>query len=115
MFIFYHYFDIKKVKRIVSIPKKYDASYVGQTGRQLKTRIAEHRKHINWNTTIRSVITEHKMQTPHDFHWDNIKVLDKEPCYNKRLISEINIKNQALIVKSVQKVLIKYIRGLAIK
>jgi len=27
--------------------QKCDISYVGQTGRQLKTRIAEHRKHIN--------------------------------------------------------------------
>lgn len=34
-----------------------DASYVGQTSRQLKTRIAEYRNHIRWNT--RSVITEH--------------------------------------------------------
>ena len=45
-----------------------NASYVGQTDRQLKTRIAEYRKHINWNTTTRSVITEHRLQTQHDFN-----------------------------------------------
>ncbi|KYN28371.1 Dipeptidyl peptidase family member 6 [Trachymyrmex cornetzi] len=64
-----------------------NASYVGQTGRQLKTRIAEHRNHINWNTTTRSVITEHRMQMQHDFDWNNIKILDEEPCYTIRVLS----------------------------
>ncbi|KYN39812.1 hypothetical protein ALC56_05799, partial [Trachymyrmex septentrionalis] len=38
-----------------------DASYVGQTGRQLNTRIAEHRNHIRHNTSVRSVITEKRL------------------------------------------------------
>ncbi|KYN17286.1 Putative nuclease HARBI1 [Trachymyrmex cornetzi] len=38
-----------------------EASYVGQTDRCLKTRINEHRNHINWNTTQHSVITEHRI------------------------------------------------------
>ena len=33
-----------------------DASYVGQTGRQLKTRITKHHNHIRHNTSVRSVI-----------------------------------------------------------
>jgi len=37
--------------------KDCDASYIGQTGRQLK-RIAEHRNHIGWNTTIHSIKTD---------------------------------------------------------
>ena len=41
------------------------------------------------------MITEHRLQAQHDFDWNNIKVLDEEPCYNKQLISEmINIKKQ---------------------
>ncbi|NEV48944.1 hypothetical protein EUZ93_00085 [Wolbachia pipientis] len=36
--------------------KECDASYVGQTERQLKSRITEHRSYIRWNTTTRSVI-----------------------------------------------------------
>ena len=35
-----------------------EASYIGQTGRCLKTHINEHRNHINWNTTQHFVITE---------------------------------------------------------
>ncbi|KYN30381.1 hypothetical protein ALC56_15308 [Trachymyrmex septentrionalis] len=66
-----------------------DASYVGQMGRQLKSRITEHRNHIRHKTFVRSVITEHGLQCDHDFQWDNVKILDEEPCYRKRLISEM--------------------------
>ena len=64
-----------------------DASYVGQTGRQLKIRITEHRNHIRHNTSVRSVITEHRLQYDHDFQCDKVKILDEEPCFKKRLIS----------------------------
>ncbi|XP_018366339.1 PREDICTED: uncharacterized protein LOC108763331 [Trachymyrmex cornetzi] len=73
----------------------YDASYVGQTGRKLKTRISEHKKHINSTTSSKSVITDHRLQCEHDFDWENIEVLDTEGFYNKRLVSEmIHIKRQ---------------------
>ncbi|XP_018373120.1 PREDICTED: uncharacterized protein LOC108767647 [Trachymyrmex cornetzi] len=72
-----------------------NATYVGQTSRQLKTRIYEHRNHIRWNTSARSVITDHRLQYAHDFDWNNVKVLDVESCYIKRLISEmLYIKEQ---------------------
>ena len=66
-----------------------------QTDRQLKIRITKHRNHIRHNTSVRSVITEHRLHYDHDFQWDNVKILDKEPCFRKRLISEmLNIKKQ---------------------
>ena len=72
-----------------------DATYVGQTGRKLKTRIAEHRNHIRHNTSARSVITEHRRQLDHEFKWDEVEILDEEPSYRRRLVSEmINIKKQ---------------------
>ncbi|KYN15935.1 hypothetical protein ALC57_11828 [Trachymyrmex cornetzi] len=75
--------------------KECDASYVGQTSKCVKIRMAEHRNHINRNTSQSSVITEHRLQTSHDFDWDNIKILDKESIWNKRLLSEmIHIKKQ---------------------
>ncbi|KYM93792.1 hypothetical protein ALC62_15636 [Cyphomyrmex costatus] len=50
--------------------KGCDASYVGQTCRQLKSRIAEHKNHIRWNMSTRSVITEHRLQhEDHEFDW----------------------------------------------
>jgi len=72
-----------------------ETSYVGQTCRQLKTRISEHKNHISRNTTAHSVITEHRLQFNHDFDWDGVEILDVERNYNKRVISEmINIKCQ---------------------
>jgi len=50
--------------------KNCDASnYVGQTCRQLKLRITEHKNHIRWNTSTRNVIKEHQSQEGHDFDW----------------------------------------------
>jgi len=72
-----------------------DASYVGQTKRTLNTRVNEHRNHARRNTTQNSVITDHRSNFRHEFNWDNVKILDEEMNYNKRLISEmIFIKKQ---------------------
>jgi len=68
--------------------KNCDASYIGQTSRQLKTRISEHRNHI-WNTTTQSVITEHRLQFNHDFDWEDVKILDSERFLGKLLVSEM--------------------------
>jgi len=40
-----------------------DTTYIGQTGRKLKTRISKNRNHIGWNTSARSVITQIKQNT----------------------------------------------------
>ncbi|XP_011866087.1 PREDICTED: uncharacterized protein LOC105561048 [Vollenhovia emeryi] len=74
--------------------KDCNASYVGQTGRLLSTRINEHRKHINRNTKQLSVITEHR-HSGHEFDWGGVDILDEEPFLYRRLISEmIFIKRQ---------------------
>jgi len=65
-----------------------NASYVGQTTRLLKTRIAEHRNHIRRNTNQHSVITDHRLNN-HEFAWDKVEVLDEERIYRKRLMSEM--------------------------
>lgn len=72
-----------------------EASYVGQTRRQLLKRINEHRDHIKRNTAQISVITEHRLNCSHEFDWGKVEILDEETNYNKRLISEmIFIKKQ---------------------
>ena len=54
----------------------------------------EHKKHINRNSTQKSVITDHRLND-HEFDWDNIEILDEEPILKKRLLSEmIFIKRQ---------------------
>ncbi|KYN29802.1 hypothetical protein ALC57_00753 [Trachymyrmex cornetzi] len=69
--------------------KDCDATYVGQTGRRLQTRILEHKNHINRNTTTQSVITEHRLEHNHEFDWSNVRVLDTERFFSKCLISEM--------------------------
>ncbi|KAG5346601.1 GT2D2 protein, partial [Acromyrmex charruanus] len=70
--------------------KDCDATYIGQTGRQLKTEISKHRSHINRNITTHSVIINHRLHHSHDFCWEDIKILDNERNYKKM----INIKQQ---------------------
>jgi len=75
------------------------AVYVGQTKRQLKTRISEHRSDINKKTGIPSVISNHRLTMGHEFDWNNVLILDKERFYKKRLISEmVFIKKQKVTI-----------------
>jgi len=72
-----------------------EASYVGQTKRNLNIRISEHRNHIRRSSPQPSVITDHRLEFGHDFDWDKVEVLDEELNLNRRLISEmIHIKKQ---------------------
>jgi len=59
-----------------------NASYVGQIGRLLKSRIAEHKNYINRNTMAHSVITDHRIGFSYEFDWENVEVLDKERYLN---------------------------------
>ena len=68
--------------------KDCDSSYVGQTKRQLKTRVSEHKADIK-KASSPSVISIHRIGSNHDFDWENVKILDKEPSYVKRSISEM--------------------------
>jgi len=74
--------------------KECDVSYVGQTKRQLATR-KEHRRNIKLDPSKYSVISEYIYNFNHLFDWENVKTLDKEENYYKRLVSEmIHIKEQ---------------------
>ena len=72
-----------------------DATYVGQTKRQLRTRVNEHRNNIKLSSDRHSVISEHIINETHTFNWENTRILDHERNYYKRLISEmLHIKEQ---------------------
>ena len=75
--------------------KNCNASYVGQTKRHLSTRIKEHANNFKLESSRHSVVTEHMLKNNHVFDWNNVKILDSESRYQKRLISEmIHIKEQ---------------------
>jgi hypothetical protein len=74
--------------------KDCESSYVGQTKRQLKTRVSEHIADIRKSSSP-SVITKHRIAENHEFDWENVEILDKEPSFVKRSISEmLYIKKQ---------------------
>ena len=55
----------------------------------------EHESNIRSINKNLSVISEHRIDNNHDFYWKNVKILDKEPNYFKRLVSEmIHIKKE---------------------
>ena len=68
---------------------RIENSYVGQTKRQLKTRLHEHISDINISSKSPSVISNHHIEENHNFKWNKVDILDVEPSYNKRLISKI--------------------------
>ena len=56
--------------------KNWDASYVEQMYRQLRSKITEHKNHIRWKTSTRNIITEYRLQEGYDFDWNNVIILD---------------------------------------
>ena len=61
---------------------------MGETKRALKTRINEHRK----NNNPEAVVYQHITNFSHEFYWNNVKIIDYESNYKKRLIEMIHIK-----------------------
>ncbi|EFN71472.1 hypothetical protein EAG_11901, partial [Camponotus floridanus] len=64
------------------------ASYVGQTGRQLKTRIKEHRSNVNGSSEQLSVVSLHRLEG-HEFDWNEVIILDRESSFMRRSVSEM--------------------------
>ena len=58
------------------------ASYVGETGRQLKERVTEHRKKKS------SPIGEHLGQASHAFSSEDVSILHQEPDWFRRGVAE---------------------------
>jgi len=72
-----------------------DASYVGQTKKLLKTRIKEHVNDIK-KLGSPSVISNHRLSHNHDFDWEEVRILNNERSWNKKIVSEtIHIKRQS--------------------
>ena len=57
--------------------KNCDKKYIGETGRDLRTRITEHKRNIR-NEEANSLIYRHTDTTGHDFDFDNTEILATE-------------------------------------
>ena len=52
--------------------RDYDASYVGETGRALKTRMSEHCRAVDFSA---SAIAQHALEHDHHIDWTSTRVL----------------------------------------
>jgi len=77
-----------------------EATCIEQTKRQLRTRVHEHVIDINKTNESLSVISNHRLEKDHEMNWNDVKIVDKEPSYSKRLISEmIHIQKATIWIK----------------
>ena len=65
----------------------------GQTKRDLKLRIAEHKLAIKTQEPEKSALCKHYMRFDHLIDWNNSKILKTEAHYSKRLTSEAWFNN----------------------
>jgi len=70
----------------------WESSYIGQTKRKLKTRIKEHKIDIRRSTTDMSIVSRHQIKEKHEFDWDNVRILDTEQLFKRRISEMIYIK-----------------------
>jgi hypothetical protein len=61
---------------------------MGQTGRSIKTRCKEHRRHIRLDQQDKSVVVEHIINTGHCIDFSNTIVLDRTSSYMDCLVKE---------------------------
>ena len=61
------------------------ATYIGESKRALKVRIAEQKNLKN----IESVVCEHYLEFNYEIDWENTKIIDYVSDYRKRLTSEM--------------------------
>ena len=72
-----------------------DASYVGETGRALKTRISEHRRAVEKMNFSGSALAQHAWENHHHIDWTSACILGTESHYRSRLSREaIYIRRQ---------------------
>ena len=75
-----------------------DFVYIGQTKRDLKSRLAEHKLAIKNQEPEKSALCGHSIQLDHFIDWNNSKVLKTEAQYSKRLTFEAWFINSHLHV-----------------
>jgi len=90
-----YFFKYKLRCEAIYVGQNCGATYVGQTKRQLKTRLKEHTNNLKQDQSKYSVISEHIIEYNHSFDWDNTKIIDRKSNFYKRTVSEmIHIKEQ---------------------
>lgn len=75
--------------RFITLNVKTTCLLTSVKPKNLYSQISEHKNHIRRNWTQHSVITDHRVEFSHDFDWDNVRILNEEYSYSKRLVSQM--------------------------
>ena len=62
--------------------------YIGQTKRDLKSRLSEHKRAIKYQRLEKSALCEHSITLDHLIDWNEAAILSTEKDYTKRLFAE---------------------------
>ena len=65
-----------------------DRSYIGETGRTLKTRLTEHRRNCRNGDVQRSGVAQHSIEDDHRIDWKESVVIDREMNLYRRRVKE---------------------------
>ena len=68
----------------------YQASYIGETGRNLSTRLTEH-KRATRNGDVNNHIAEHHLKTKHQIDWNSATCITYSTDYYQRLTLEAGL------------------------
>ena len=73
---------------VYRVPCECGATYIGETGRAIDTRISEHSRCIRLKQPDRSAIAEHALENGHKISFKETKVLWKAPSFWERKTKE---------------------------
>ena len=62
--------------------------YIGQTKRDLKLRLSEHKRAIKYQRPEKSALCEHSITLDHTMDWNEATILSTEKDYTKRVFAE---------------------------
>ena len=83
---------------VYRVPCECGAAYIGETGRNLKLRLSEHKRSVK-NKDPNNGVAVHVQLTNHKIVWDNAEGLTNEQNWTKRKVKE------ALYIKRTDKTL----------
>ena len=81
---------------IYEVPCECGAVYIGETGRNLHTRL-QGNKHAVVNGDIKNGITKHTVENDHQILWEEAQVIKNEPHLTKRKVKESLLIRTAIL------------------
>lgn len=78
---------------------------IGTTGQKIKKRGQQHANDVLNNNPARSALARHSIENNHSFDFENVRILETERKYNKRMfLEELHIKSckNCVNIKSIE-------------